>query len=107
MVSIVPEGPLSSKSSSLFEKVLSDFPALLNTNRVYIIQPLLSTGQTSQAGLKTIFQENFFMALNYNVVLLDSTQFCCEMLPVGTSWGSIGETQYCDSNQSFTLKTIF
>lgn len=29
------------------------------------------------------------------------------MLPVGTSWGSVGETQYCDSKQPFMLKAVF
>lgn len=37
---------------------------------------------------------------------LASAYFHYEMLPVGASWGSVGETQYCDSKQTFTFKTV-
>lgn len=41
------------------------------------------------------------------MILLASIYLCCEMLPVRTSLGSVGETKYCDSNQLFYVKDSF
>ena len=41
------------------------------------------------------------------MILLASIYLCCEMLPLRTSLGSVGETKYCDSKQLFMLKTVF